>query len=65
MDPRTGLCSICAHVRRIRNARGSVFHYCRRADADPRFARYPALPVVRCAGFVAGDTVPDGAERSS
>jgi hypothetical protein len=38
-------------VRHIRNSRGSVFLLCRRADADPRFSRYPPLPVSRCSGF--------------
>lgn len=51
LDPGAGLCSACAHVRQIRNNRGSVFLLCRRGDTDPRFSRYPPLPVTRCSGF--------------
>jgi hypothetical protein len=46
-----GLCSHCRHAERVRSKR-SDFVRCRLADADPRFDRYPRLPVVDCAGFV-------------
>lgn len=46
-----GLCSTCLHARVQRNRRGSAFWRCARADEDPRFRRYPPLPVVRCDGF--------------
>ena len=49
-----GLCGTCAHVRRIESARGSVFLLCGLSYSDPRFRRYPALPVVACAGYRAG-----------
>ena len=48
-----GLCSACRYARVIVNDRGSRFLLCRLSRDDPRFARYPALPVWRCAGFVA------------
>ena len=48
-----GLCGACAHARRITSARGSVFWRCARSATDPRFAKYPALPVRACAGFEA------------
>jgi hypothetical protein len=48
-DPN--LCPTCVHVRRITSARGSVFLLCERARTDPRFPRYPRLPVLRCRGF--------------
>lgn len=51
MDPRVGLCSVCRHARRVGNRRGSRFWLCGLAGDDPRFPRYPSLPVVRCAGF--------------
>jgi hypothetical protein len=56
-DVRTfGLCAECAHQRVIRNTRGSVFSMCERGLAgEPGYAKYPRLPVVRCAGFTAGD----------
>lgn len=48
--PEIGLCAACRHARRIRSARGSTFWRCARADTDPRFARYPPLPVHVCRG---------------
>jgi hypothetical protein len=49
-DP--GLCARCRHVRPVEAAR-SVFVRCGRSDDDPRFLRYPQLPVAVCPGFVA------------
>jgi hypothetical protein len=47
-----GLCSQCVHVQLVQNSRGSTFFLCRLSFSDPRFARYPPLPVLSCAGFV-------------
>ncbi len=52
--PGIGLCADCRHARRIGNRRGSTFHLCALASSDPRFTRYPRLPVVRCAGYERG-----------
>ena len=41
-----GLCALCAHQKLVRTGRGSVFSMCLRARTDPRFAKYPQLPVV-------------------
>ncbi len=49
--PGPGLCGACHHSRRIRTRGGSEFRLCERSVNDPRFARYPALPVLLCAGF--------------
>ena len=49
--PRPGLCEQCVHVRRVESARGSVFLRCALHDEDPRFAKYPRLPVLQCPGF--------------
>jgi hypothetical protein len=38
-------------AQRVTSARGSVFFLCRRAEHDPRYARYPRLPVDDCQGF--------------
>jgi hypothetical protein len=46
-----GLCAACAHGRRIASARGSVFWLCARSTEDPRFPKYPRLPVLSCAGY--------------
>lgn len=49
--PDIGLCATCHFTRRVENARGSAFFLCRRAEIDPRFSKYPQLPVRACPGF--------------
>jgi hypothetical protein len=46
-----GLCDRCLYSKRVESARGSVFRLCLLHDRDERFAKYPRLPVVRCAGY--------------
>jgi hypothetical protein len=46
-----GLCGGCVHARLIETRTGSRFILCERSRTDPRFARYPVLPVLACAGF--------------
>lgn len=59
-DPRTsrqaeaGLCSQCTHVQVIANERGSTFYLCRLSAVDPRFPKYPRIPVLECSGFAPG-----------
>lgn len=50
-EPDAGLCPSCAHARLQRTARGSAFWRCLRADTDPRFPRYPRIPVLACPGY--------------
>ncbi|MGE0785005.1 MAG: hypothetical protein AB7S26_04895 [Sandaracinaceae bacterium] len=57
VDP--GLCGECAHVHRVETTRGTVYYRCTRADEDPRYAKYPNLPVRACRGYERAD--PDGA----
>jgi hypothetical protein len=57
-DHRAGLCSVCRHRRVTGNRRGSRFYLCELSKSDARFPRYPALPVVRCAGFERADPDP-------
>jgi hypothetical protein len=47
---RVGLCAACRHARIVRSKR-STFWLCERSRTDPRFPRYPNLPVLRCVGF--------------
>ena len=49
--PYPGLCRDCAHMQEVVSARGSTFYLCRRSATDPRFPRYPPIPVLACAGF--------------
>jgi hypothetical protein len=60
---RAGLCAVCDHGRRIRSDRGSVFFLCGLSAVDSSFARYPALPVLRCPGFARTDETPDETEE--
>jgi hypothetical protein len=45
-----GLCATCEHLR-LAASRRSVFLRCGLADEDPRFLKYPPLPVVVCPGW--------------
>jgi len=48
---RTGLCRDCVHARRVQSNRGSLFLLCELSKSDPRFAKYPRLPVLECSGY--------------
>jgi len=61
-DP-IGLCAACRHVRIVQSAHGSTFYLCRLAETDARFARYPRLPVMKCAGYES--SVDDEGEKPS
>lgn len=45
-----GLCATCEHLRLVASSR-SAFVRCALADTDPRFLRYPPIPVVACGGY--------------
>jgi hypothetical protein len=45
-----GLCRTCRHSRIVPAPR-STFYLCERSFIDPRFLKYPPLPVIRCVGF--------------
>jgi hypothetical protein len=46
----SGLCATCVH-RELKASARSVFLRCQLADTDPRFLRYPPLPVFACPGW--------------
>ncbi len=46
-----GLCADCLHSRRIESAHGSVFILCNLYLTDPRYPKYPHLPVLSCDGY--------------
>ena len=50
-DTGAGLCGSCMHAQVVTSPRGSTFYLCRLSFTDPRFARYPRLPVVTCTGY--------------
>jgi hypothetical protein len=35
----------------VTSTRGSTFYLCKLSFVDSRFAKYPALPVLRCSGY--------------
>ena len=49
IDP--GLCLSCEHAQIVTSARQSTFYLCRLSATDPRFAKYPVLPVRTCSGY--------------
>ncbi len=49
--PAAGLCEGCRHTRVVETRTGSRFFLCQRSQDDPRFPRYPPLPVLQCIGF--------------
>jgi hypothetical protein len=51
ISPRIGLCAACQHVKVITSAKGSYFIMCELAKTDPRFSKYPLLPVLACSGY--------------
>jgi hypothetical protein len=46
-----GICVQCAFARSITSAKGSTFWLCTKSESDPRFRKYPPLPVLRCSGY--------------
>src|SRR6266496_1266954 len=46
-----GLCADCRFMRRIESERGSIFYRCERSATDPRYPKYPRLPVLQCLGY--------------
>jgi hypothetical protein len=62
--PGAGLCNACLQQRVVTSGRGSAFSMCRLAATDPRFPRYPRLPVVACDGFEPGEGEGEPVESS-
>jgi len=66
IDDSIGLCLTCRWMRAVTTRRGSTFYRCGRADTDPRFPRYPPLPVRQCVGYEEGRPENDkGREESA
>ena len=49
--PEPGLCRDCKYSRVVESDRGSVFYRCDLSLQDPRFPKYPRLPVLTCSGY--------------
>lgn len=50
--PPAGLCESCANVKIVETRKGSRFYLCTLSEVDPRFPKYPGIPVMRCLGYV-------------
>jgi len=51
---KIGQCLTCRHARRVTTPR-STFWLCERAASDPRFEKYPRLPMLDCPGYEPGE----------
>lgn len=54
LPARPGLCGRCRHARILTSPK-SAFVRCGLAAEDPRFPRYPPLPVTSCTGYEPAD----------
>jgi hypothetical protein len=54
-----GLCASCVHAQTITSSRESVFYLCRLSFTDPRFRKYPPLPVLACSGYQRAESPAD------
>jgi len=54
---RVGLCLDCRHSRQIKSDRGAEFYLCHLSATDLQFPKYPALPVISCAGYMSKDVL--------
>ncbi len=66
MSETAGLCATCQHAQCAKHPRGGMDYWrCALAESDPRFAKYPRLPVLACTGYDRGaneerDQTPSG-----
>jgi len=51
MNDRRGLCTSCEHMQTVTSSKGSTFVLCALSATDPRFPKYPRLPVLTCSGY--------------
>jgi hypothetical protein len=54
-----GLCRDCQYARVLTSDKGSEFWQCQRSFTDPRYPKYPRLPVQECPGYEAKAQTPD------
>jgi hypothetical protein len=55
-SPPAGLCESCANVKIVETRKGSRFYLCTLSEVDPRFPKYPGIPVLRCAGYTPAES---------
>jgi len=47
---RVGLCATCCHSEQV-PGRAAIYYLCGLSRTDPRFPKYPNLPVITCPGY--------------
>lgn len=62
-ERRVGLCFRCRHAR-IVPSRQAEYWFCELSLVDPRFPKYPRLPVLACDGYEPGPRATE-AEREA
>ncbi len=48
---KIGLCFSCRYGNRIVSGKGSIFLQCQKHFENPRYPKYPEIPVVDCSGY--------------
>ena len=56
-EQTAGLCASCVNCRRVHSDRESLFYLCELSKTDPRFPKYPRLPVISCPGYSRRDSI--------
>lgn len=51
VEVKAGLCADCLHARSVKSDRGSTFILCELSARDPKFPKYPRIPVLSCEGY--------------
>ncbi len=54
---RVGLCATCRYSEQV-PGRAAIYYLCARSRTDPRFPKYPNLPVITCSGYEPNTTEP-------
>lgn len=57
-----GLCQDCVFRQQIASPKGSVFQRCNMSLQDPRYPKYPRLPVLICAAYTPKAFRPDAVQ---
>jgi hypothetical protein len=55
-DVPAGLCATCTHAHSIASSKGTTFIRCNLSFTDPRFPRYPTLPILTCSGYTPAES---------
>lgn len=54
---QSGVCAACLHARWLKSGGGGDILLCRLSESDPRFPKFPRLPVLSCPGWAPPEDV--------